>query len=141
MDRRNKLYIIVNVDNGETHQVLGSFALAENFEVHEFVDENDQEIVLYSKRHINLLQAIRDFYGSPMTVTSGSRRIEFNNSLPNSSKDSEHLHGYATDIKVKGVTPLELWHTCVAFGGHFCNVGLYETHVHFGTRGYNRRAR
>ena len=141
MNRRDKYYIIVNVDNGKTEKVNGSFGLAENFEVHEFVTQDDQEIVLYSKRHVDLLQAIRDFYQKPLTITSGNRMIEFNDSLPNSSSNSEHLHGYATDIKIQGVTPLELWHKCVLFGGYKCNVGLYEKHVHFGTMGYHRRAR
>ena len=142
MNRRDKYYVIVNVDNGETQKVLGSFALSENFEVHEFVDEDRQDTVLYSKRHVDLLQAIRDFYKKPLTITSGNREVSFNDSKNvGGSFNSEHQTGHATDIKIQGVTPLELWHKCVLFGGYKCNVGLYPTHVHFGTRGFHRRAR
>ena len=47
------------------------------------------------------LQAIRDFLGKPVIVTSGIRSQNINNSLQGSSKTSQHLFGEACDFIVK----------------------------------------
>jgi uncharacterized protein YcbK (DUF882 family) len=140
MNRREKRYVIVNVDTGEVQRVLGSFSLSENFEVWEFVSTDKSETVLYSQRLVNILQAMRDFYKRPVDIISGHREIELNEEH-DGYVDSEHLYGYAVDIKIQGVTMLELWHKCILFAGYISNVGMYKTHVHLGIQGYHRRAR
>lgn len=47
------------------------------------------------------LQAIRDFLGKPITITSGIRSENTNNVLQGASKTSQHLFGEACDIVVK----------------------------------------
>ena len=50
------------------------------------------------------LQAIRNHYGRPMTVTSGMRCRGYNNSIGGSITNSKHLTGQATDFYCRGVT-------------------------------------
>ena len=50
------------------------------------------------------LQAIRDHYGKPMTVTSGLRCKAANNASTGSISNSKHLSGYACDFYMQGVT-------------------------------------
>lgn len=51
-------------------------------------------------RHI---QKIRDHYGKPMDITS-ALRCEYENSQVGGVKGSGHLHGYAVDFHIDGVT-------------------------------------
>ena len=55
-------------------------------------------------KELKHIQAIRDHYKKPMVITSGLRCKAYNNSLKNSAKDSPHLHGYAVDFYMAGVT-------------------------------------
>ena len=50
------------------------------------------------------LQAIRDHYKRPMTITSGMRCIGYNRSIGGSISNSKHLLGQATDFYMAGVT-------------------------------------
>ena len=56
------------------------------------------------KVELENLQAIRDHYKKPMTVTCGLRCRPYNNSLAGSISNSKHLSGYATDFYMSGVT-------------------------------------
>lgn len=140
MKRIDKEYIIINADNCKMERVMGNHHLSANFQVYEFVSTDSSQIMLYSQKHVNMLQALRDYYDKPVNITSGHRELELNYK-ENGYIDSEHLYGYATDLYVAGVTPLELWHKCIIIGGHFCNVQRYKNHVHFGTKGFHRRVR
>lgn len=50
------------------------------------------------------VQAIRDHFGKPMTITSGLRCKAFNSSLKGSSPTSKHLEGRAVDFKIPTAT-------------------------------------
>ena len=50
------------------------------------------------------IQAIRDHYGRPITITSGLRCKEWNRVLNGSVENSGHLHGVALDFYQQGVT-------------------------------------
>lgn len=56
------------------------------------------------KVELKNLQAIRDHYGKPMTVTCGLRCKGYNKKLRGSIQNSKHLTGYATDFYMPGVT-------------------------------------
>ena len=78
--------------------------LTKNFMLNEF---NPRRLELLSIHIENFkllaenLQAIRDFLGKPVIVTSGLRSQNINNSLQGSSKTSQHLFGEACDFIVK----------------------------------------
>lgn len=53
---------------------------------------------------LQALQAIRDHWKKPMTVTSGMRCRGYNSELNGSTQNSLHLKGQATDFYMAGVT-------------------------------------
>lgn len=53
-----------------------------------------------------LLQPIRDAYGSPITITSGFRSPQLNAVIPGASSSSDHLSGNAADFR--GVNMVKL---------------------------------
>jgi uncharacterized protein YcbK (DUF882 family) len=53
------------------------------------------------------LQVIRDYYGKPITITSGWRSKRVNNAVGGASS-SYHLTGMAADITVAGVPPAKV---------------------------------
>lgn len=54
----------------------------------------------------DILEPLREEVG-PITITSGFRCLELNRQL-GSNDTSHHVQGRAADIKVKGMTPLEV---------------------------------
>lgn len=56
------------------------------------------------KHELQNVQRIRDFYGKPMTITSGLRCKAYNSTLVGSSKNSNHMKGRAVDFYAQGVT-------------------------------------
>jgi zinc D-Ala-D-Ala carboxypeptidase len=56
---------------------------------------------------LGLLQPLRDRMGKPVLVGAGYRNHEQNKAAGGVS-DSQHLTGQAADIKVRGVSPVEL---------------------------------
>ena len=52
---------------------------------------------------VKLLDNMRDYFGVPITVTSGVRCKKYNNSIAGSSTTSKHMKGKAADIYVPGV--------------------------------------
>lgn len=55
-------------------------------------------------KELKHIQAIRSHYNRPMVVTSGLRCKYQNSILTGSSPTSAHLHGYAVDFYMAGVT-------------------------------------
>lgn len=59
----------------------------------------------YMKPHmLMMIQAIRDHWGKPVTVTCGMRCLTYNRKLNGSITNSKHLQGLAVDYYQKGVT-------------------------------------
>lgn len=89
------------------------------------------------------LEIIRkELNNSPIKITSGYRNEAHNKSV-GGAKNSQHLYGKASDIKVRGFTPSQVYSTIIRLidegkikqGG----VGKYNTFVHYDIRGYKAR--
>ena len=84
-----------------------------------------------------LVDAIREHFGVPITVTSGNRCPNYNAAV-GGRRNSKHLVGKAADIQVKGVKPADVAdfaETLLDEGG----IGRYDTFTHVDVR--NKRAR
>ena len=55
----------------------------------------------------NVLQKVRDYYGKPVTVSSGYRSVELCEAIGSSSR-SQHAKGQAADFEIFGVPNAEL---------------------------------
>lgn len=75
---------------------------------------------------LEILQAIRNKYKKPVTVTSGIRCAKHNKNVGGVS-NSRHLKGKAADIKIKGVSGAELKKAAYKYGCRYSYVIVNDT--------------
>ena len=97
-----------NTDN-MVRTVYNTFKYTKNFDPKEFRCECGGRYCCgfptYMKPHeLISIQAIRDHWGRPITVTCGMRDATYNRKLNGSVANSKHLTGSAIDFYQKGVT-------------------------------------
>ena len=80
---------------------------------------------------VKYVQQFRDHFGKAVTINSGYRCPTHNASVGGASK-SNHMDGEAADIKIKGITPLELAQYAESIG--IKGIGVYSWGVHIDTR-------
>ena len=88
------------------------------------------------------LQVLRNYTGKVVTINSGYRSPEHNKMVGGVS-NSQHVKGNASDIRIKSITPLQLYKIIERLiksgkmkeGG----LGLYKTFVHYDIRGTKAR--
>lgn len=113
--------------------------LTPNFTLGEFLTKEDAipppEVVENLRCLANRLQAVRDFFGKPIRITSGYRSAAHNQQVGGAS-GSYHTRGMAADIDVAGMTPQEVQSALSRWSG---GLGRYPTHTHVDIRSYNAR--
>lgn len=109
--------------------------LSANFSVAEFECSCGQcKETLINLDHVAKLQKLREDLGASITINS-AYRCPAHNAAVGGEKNSMHMKGHATDIVVKGMTPLEVQDACESFDG----LGRYDTFTHIDSRGYKSR--
>ena len=83
----------------------GSRRLAPSFTVREFRCRDGSDAIMIDQTLVVLLQAIREHFNKPITITSGYRTGTHNTAV-GGSKSSQHLLGRAADIQVQDTDPL-----------------------------------
>lgn len=81
----------------------GAKQLSPAFKVREFRCRDGSDDIMIDQTLVVLLQAIREHFGKPITITSGYRTGTHNTAV-GGSKSSQHLLGKAADIQVAGVS-------------------------------------
>ncbi len=81
----------------------GARQLAPGFKVREFRCRDGSDAIMIDQTLVVLLQAIREHFGKPITITSGYRTAAHNKSV-GGAKSSQHLLGKAADIQVADTT-------------------------------------
>lgn len=82
---------------------------------------------------VAILHEIREHFGSPIIITSGTRCKLHNDSLPNAAKKSAHLIGRAVDFYVLGVDDGEVVEWLEEHAPH-CGIGRYDGRTHVDTK-------
>lgn len=114
----------------------------------EYFDRIPKDLIPNADKVLQNLQVLRDACGKPITIMSGYRSPERNESV-GGAKKSQHMEGNAVDIKVKGMKPEDVAKLVekliadgkMAQGG----LGIYprETDelgwIHYDTRGVKAR--
>ena len=88
------------------------------------------------------LQVLRDAIGKSITINSGYRSPKYNAKI-GGVKDSQHVKGKASDLRVSGMTPKELAEVIEKLikrkkmkeGG----IGIYPNFTHYDIRGTKAR--
>ena len=81
----------------------GARQLAPAFKVREFRCRDGSDTIMIDQTLAVLLQAIREHFNKPITITSGYRTAAHNKSV-GGAKSSQHLLGRAADIQVADTT-------------------------------------
>lgn len=115
-------------------KVDGNKYVEKNFKVKEFACRDGSDKVLVCDETVRILQAVRDYFGRPVTINSAYRTPTYNKKIGGASK-SQHVVGTACDISVKGVPPSAVASFLEAFYPKH-GIGLYPTFVHIDSRGY-----
>lgn len=113
------------------YQVPENLRLSKNFVISEFACNGSKEIII-DYELVQLLQKMRDILGKPITITSGYRTPAYNKKCGGIA-NSNHLTGKAADIKISGMTPLQV--ALAADENGFKGIGVYPTFTHVDVQG------
>lgn len=120
--------------------------IAKNFSKREF-DSKDgsampDDVFCNVVKLANQLQILRDHLGKPIIINSGYRSEAHNRSV-GGSPNSQHLLGKASDIRVNGMTSVEIAKEIerLIIEGEMLQggIGIYDTFVHYDIRGVRAR--
>ena len=114
------------------YSVPENMRLSKNFILSEFACKDGSKEIAVDYELVQLLQKLRDSLGKPITITSGYRTVAYNKKCGGIST-SHHLTGKAADIKVFGMTPLQVALAADKMG--FKGIGVYPTFTHVDVAG------
>ncbi|SFH80838.1 Peptidase M15 [Tindallia magadiensis] len=112
--------------------------VSKNFHLHEFQCKDGSHQVRLHPDLLTKLQQLRDRINRPIIITSGYRNPEHNRRV-GGTPNSQHLLGTAADIRINGMTPIQLQSHAEAIG--FTGIGLYESFLHVDIRPHPARWR
>lgn len=112
----------------------GNKYIRPNFQVKEFACKDGSDTILLCEETVEILQAVRNYFGKPVTVNSGYRTSAYNKKVGGASM-SQHVIGTAADISVKGIPPSAVVSYLEKFYPNH-GIGLYTSFVHVDSRGY-----
>ena len=120
--------------------------LSNNFNLSEF-NCNDgsatpDNIIVNLRLLAEQLQVLRDFVGKSITINSGYRSPSYNKKIGGVS-NSQHVKGFAADIRIEGITPSQV-HSIISElikDGRMSEGGLgkYSSFTHYDIRGTKAR--
>lgn len=97
------------------------------------------ELLTNPIRTLRILDALREWTGAPLYITSGYRDPAYNKAV-GSTDGSQHVRFTAFDIQSKARTPRELFNWLDRHPlAHQLGLGLYQTFVHVDYRGSRAR--
>lgn len=109
-----------------------------NFNITEFYSKDGGGLLkkgMSNSLLLNLEKLRYNLGDKSIIVTSGYRTKKHNRNV-GGVKNSQHLYGRASDIKVKGVLPSKVYNESIKL---FDGVGKYNTFTHVDMRGYKAR--
>lgn len=106
--------------------------ISKNFQRHEFACRCGCGFDTVDAGTLAIVQAVRDHFDAPVTVTSGCRCADHNRKV-GGARNSQHVLARAADIKVSGVSPGQVasW---VEKAYPAASVGRYQSFTHVDTR-------
>ncbi len=87
---------------------------------------------------VTVIQNVREYFESPVTITSGNRCPDYNKSIGGAPK-SYHPRGRAADIVVSGVPTNRVYRFLTQKYPGSYGIGKYDSFTHVDTRSYCAR--
>lgn len=112
----------------------GDKNVSKNFKVREFRCKDGSDTILICKETVEILQAVRDYFGRPVGINSAYRTPYWNKKVGGASS-SQHVKGTACDIQVAGI-PSKVVAGFLEANYRNNGIGYYSTFVHIDSRGY-----
>lgn len=109
------------------YNVPDNMKLSKNFTIAEFACNDGSKEIVVDHDLVDLLQKLRDTLGKPIRITSGYRTVVYNKNCGGIST-SHHLTGKAADIKIAGMTPMQVAIAANKIG--FTGIGVYPSFTH-----------
>lgn len=110
----------------------GNKTISDNFRVKEFACKDGSDKILIDVDFVrDKLQAIRNYFGTAITINSGYRTVAYNKKVGGAT-NSYHTKGQAFDIVVKGKTPAQVAKYAQSLG--IMGIIQYNTFVHVDSR-------
>lgn len=115
--------------------------LSNNFTAGEFAKSGEMvfNIARIDPALVAALQAIRDHVGKPVTITSGYRSFAYNTEIYRRRGRrptlSQHISGRGADIKIEGMSGVQIAKAAIEAAGCMVAVGLGATFAHVDVRG------
>ena len=104
----------------------GETKVAPNFRVREFRCRDGSDPIFIADMLPQVLQAVRDHFGTEVTITSGFRTAQYNlGPKVGGAMFSQHQYGCAADIVVEGHGPEEVGRVARRIMPSFGGVGIY----------------
>lgn len=112
--------------------------ISKNFKRKEFACKCGCDYDSINPKLIPVLEDMREYFGKPVIVNSGCR-CETHNRNVKGAPNSQHLYGNASDVRINGVPPVEIYRYFDRKYPNTFGIGLYNTFVHIDVR--EKRAR
>ncbi len=112
----------------------GNKRLTVHFKVREFRCHDGSDKILICKETVDILEAVRNYFGKPVIINSAYRTPSWNRKVGGASA-SQHVKGTACDIRVEDVPS---WAVAGYLEDNYPQhgIGYYSTFVHIDSRGY-----
>jgi len=111
----------------------GNIQLTTHFNSKEFRCKDNSNIIFVGVELLEILEDIREHFNKPVIINSGYRTIEYNKKIGGVA-NSKHCAGIASDIKINGIAPKEIYSYLDSKYNSKYGIGLYNTFVHIDTR-------
>jgi|TARA_R100000781_G_scaffold92475_1_gene57341 uncharacterized protein YcbK (DUF882 family) len=100
-----------------------------NFSFDEFKCKSSGEVSI-SPVALDFLQAFRNMLGKGVSINSGYRCPEHNNSVSSTGLDGPHTTGFAIDISTNGQTQYQLLKFAMSYNPQPLGIGIAKTFTH-----------
>lgn len=118
---------------------MSTYQVSKHFHRDEFRCKDQCNSVIICRKLVDMLQAVRDHFGVPVAIISGTRCTAHNKAV-GGAPNSYHLKGMAADIRVANTKAQDVFRFLDENYGDV--IGLYQisaTNVHVDCRGHSWR--
>lgn len=108
-------------------------SLRKNFKLKEFACKDGTDTVIIADELLDVLQTIRDHFNRGVHINS-QYRTEAHNAKIGGAQYSKHKRGWAADIVISGVSPVEVAKYAETILKSHGGIGVYGTFTHIDVR-------